>query len=300
MGMRFRKSIKIAPGVKLNLGKKSAGISIGNKYGGVSINSRTGTRARISAPGTGLSYTTSLNGGKKRSANHKPSAAHSATANVSEVNNVSVPSAAPLREQLKKTQSNLKVVTVLYPILIAVFIIAGVSAGSPFCYIIAVVLAFFRIKLRRRYLEEIPDLAQKADALDQVQTELQSLYQAEEELSNAKDAAIFFLNYDRILEASMAIQRKAPCLSTFTTEEEGKANLIESVSGKLSELMKAEFEKTYKHLFQLKTQKGIISSIDRFRAPYEANRDKMTEELLRLYDDYVVKLQGVEIPQQTT
>lgn len=60
MGLRFRKSIKIAPGVKLNLGKKSAGISIGNKYGGVSINSQTGTRARISAPGTGISYSTKI------------------------------------------------------------------------------------------------------------------------------------------------------------------------------------------------------------------------------------------------
>lgn len=56
MGLRFRKSIKIAPGVKLNLGKKSAGISIGNKYGGVSYNSKTGARARVSAPGTGMSY----------------------------------------------------------------------------------------------------------------------------------------------------------------------------------------------------------------------------------------------------
>ncbi len=56
MGLRFRKSVKIAPGVKVNLGKKSAGISVGNKYGGVSVNSKTGARARVSAPGTGLSY----------------------------------------------------------------------------------------------------------------------------------------------------------------------------------------------------------------------------------------------------
>ena len=33
MGLSFRKSVKIAPGVKLNLGKKSAGISVGGKYG---------------------------------------------------------------------------------------------------------------------------------------------------------------------------------------------------------------------------------------------------------------------------
>lgn len=60
MGTRFRKSIKIAPGVKLNLGKKSAGISIGGKYGGVSFNSKTGARARVSAPGTGISYSTKI------------------------------------------------------------------------------------------------------------------------------------------------------------------------------------------------------------------------------------------------
>ena len=65
MGFRFRKSFKIAPGVKLNLGKKSAGISVGGKYGGISCNTKTGARARVSAPGTGLSYSTSLNTSKK-------------------------------------------------------------------------------------------------------------------------------------------------------------------------------------------------------------------------------------------
>lgn len=63
MGFRFRKSFKIAPGVKFNVGKKSVGVSIGGKRAGVSFNSRTGARARVSAPGTGLSYSTKL--GKK-------------------------------------------------------------------------------------------------------------------------------------------------------------------------------------------------------------------------------------------
>ena len=49
MGFRFRKSVKIAPGVKVNFGKKSVGMSIGNRYAGVSVNSRTGARARVSA-----------------------------------------------------------------------------------------------------------------------------------------------------------------------------------------------------------------------------------------------------------
>lgn len=64
MGLRFRKSIKVAPGVKINLGKKSAGISLGGKYGGVSFNTRSGTRTRVSAPGTGISYSTKIGGQK--------------------------------------------------------------------------------------------------------------------------------------------------------------------------------------------------------------------------------------------
>jgi hypothetical protein len=60
MGLRFRKSISIAPGVRINLNKKSASVSVGNKFGGVSYNTRTGARARVSAPGTGLSYSTKI------------------------------------------------------------------------------------------------------------------------------------------------------------------------------------------------------------------------------------------------
>lgn len=66
MGLRFRKSFKIMPGVRINLSTKSAGIRIGGKHGGVSLNSRSGVRASASIPGTGLSYSTKV-GGKSRS-----------------------------------------------------------------------------------------------------------------------------------------------------------------------------------------------------------------------------------------
>lgn len=64
MGFKFRKSITIIPGVKLNIGSKSAGISIGGKYGGVSFNTRTGTRVRASVPGTGISFTEKVGGNR--------------------------------------------------------------------------------------------------------------------------------------------------------------------------------------------------------------------------------------------
>lgn len=64
MGMRFRKSVKIAPGIKANIGKKSVGISVENKYGGVNINSKTGVRGRTSIPGTGISFSESYSKAK--------------------------------------------------------------------------------------------------------------------------------------------------------------------------------------------------------------------------------------------
>lgn len=56
MGFNFRKSFKIAPGVRLNVGKKGiSSVSVGGKGARVSLGKK-GTRTTVSAPGTGLSY----------------------------------------------------------------------------------------------------------------------------------------------------------------------------------------------------------------------------------------------------
>lgn len=47
MGISFRKSFKIAPGVRMNVGKKSSSISFGNKYGRTTIS--TGSKRRKSS-----------------------------------------------------------------------------------------------------------------------------------------------------------------------------------------------------------------------------------------------------------
>ncbi|MBP1469228.1 DUF4236 domain-containing protein [Acinetobacter nosocomialis] len=56
MGFNFRKSFKIAPGLRLNVGKKGiSSVSIGGK--GVRVNfSKKGTRTNVGIPRTGLSY----------------------------------------------------------------------------------------------------------------------------------------------------------------------------------------------------------------------------------------------------
>ena len=56
MGFNFRKSLKIAPGVRLNIGKKGiSSVSVGGK--GVRVNvGKKGTRTTVGVSGTGLSY----------------------------------------------------------------------------------------------------------------------------------------------------------------------------------------------------------------------------------------------------
>ena len=67
MGLNFRKSITLLPGVKLNLNKKSAGLSFGVKGARYSINTNGQRRATVGIPGTGLSYTKTF-GNKKKDA----------------------------------------------------------------------------------------------------------------------------------------------------------------------------------------------------------------------------------------
>lgn len=73
MGLRFRKSINIIPGVRLNLSNGTPSLSVGPRGASLSIGSR-GTFANLGLPGTSLSYRTRLDraarsGGGNRTVN---------------------------------------------------------------------------------------------------------------------------------------------------------------------------------------------------------------------------------------
>ena len=59
MGFRFRKSIKLFPGIRLNLSKSGVSASIGRPGATVNISER-GTRGTVGIPGTGMSYSEQL------------------------------------------------------------------------------------------------------------------------------------------------------------------------------------------------------------------------------------------------
>ena len=65
MGIRFRRSVKILPGVRLNLNKNSTSVTFGGKGAKYTVSSTGRKTASIGIPGTGVSYVTSTGGTTK-------------------------------------------------------------------------------------------------------------------------------------------------------------------------------------------------------------------------------------------
>jgi hypothetical protein len=65
MGFRFRKRIRVAKRLYVNLSKSGTSFSIGQRGATVNLSKRRGPTLTVGAPGTGLSYQTRL--GKRRS-----------------------------------------------------------------------------------------------------------------------------------------------------------------------------------------------------------------------------------------
>lgn len=64
MGFRFQRSIRIAPGLRINLSKSGAGISAGVRGLRVGVDAKGRKYSSVGLPGTGMSYrTTGSRGG---------------------------------------------------------------------------------------------------------------------------------------------------------------------------------------------------------------------------------------------
>ncbi len=75
MALRFRRTFRVFPGVRINLSK--GGISTSFGIPGASINvGKHGVRGTVGVPGTGLSYSTNLTPKGKPSSQHSSSSAH--------------------------------------------------------------------------------------------------------------------------------------------------------------------------------------------------------------------------------
>ena len=71
--MRFRKSIKLFPGVRINLSGSGISTSVGVKGATVNIKPGRKTRATVGIPGTGLSESVNLENDAERTPRTGPS-----------------------------------------------------------------------------------------------------------------------------------------------------------------------------------------------------------------------------------
>ena len=70
MGFRLRKSIKIAPGIRLNLSKSGISASFGKRGASVNVGTR-GTYVNLGIPGSGMSFREKLGSNKQSHASSK-------------------------------------------------------------------------------------------------------------------------------------------------------------------------------------------------------------------------------------
>lgn len=101
---RFRKSIKIAPGVRLNVGKKGSSLTVGIRGASVNFGSK-GVYANVGIPGTGVSYRTKI-------------------ADASSQSSPSVPSLPPVDPSAAPADVKKRRVTWVKPRIIAIFVLA--------------------------------------------------------------------------------------------------------------------------------------------------------------------------------
>lgn len=65
MGLRFRRRVKIMPGLRLNLSRRGGSLSVGGP--GATLNLGRGKRMTVGIPGTGISYSRTLAPGDRGS-----------------------------------------------------------------------------------------------------------------------------------------------------------------------------------------------------------------------------------------
>lgn len=122
MGFKFRKSIKIAPGVKLNINKNSVGISAGTRGARFSVNSKGRATTTVGIPGSGISYSSTTNlGGSNRQSSQRS-------------NNEPSPTQGPNKPVSKKTN-----------MLITIIIIALIFFRTVFRFTIIPTILYFAV-----------------------------------------------------------------------------------------------------------------------------------------------------------
>lgn len=141
MGLRFRKSINLGGGARVNFSKSGVGYSFGTKGYRVTKTAKGKTRTTISIPNTGLSYVTESSAKKRKVANKSKT-------KLTAFKDVEV--------KRKKEEEGLKILAWISKILFAPMIILGlfVSLVEPTTGLTSVAIGVIEFLYSRNYFKK--------------------------------------------------------------------------------------------------------------------------------------------------
>ena len=283
MGLRFRKSVKLAKGVRINLGKSGASLSVGNRGGGITFGKKT--RVRASIPGTGLSYSTNL--GKSKSKKKHKSVAK---------NSVSFTSPQQLPKMPFFAQTWLIIVSGIV-LLSGVCSVAVDLLAAIICILIGGAIFVFGLYTRFSSPEAINyKKIKKALADPQVQRQIRIFDDSLKLIMESKEPATFFGRYSDAYNAAEAIRRitDAPCVHGGTASE-----VIEALNNDKVSVTNAFLDR-YSEAIRLKAfslTRGRKQKVESFKLITSEYENQMPQESIvyrdELYASMLAKLESI-------
>lgn len=161
MGLRFRKSFKVAPGVKVNLNKKSTSVTFGGKGVHKTYSSSGKKTTSVGIPGTGAYYTTSSGGGSgsKKPSSHKRISADNLdpvlTEDLSFQNNVADGSSASLDKFTTDSLKRYKITSAILSAFLFFVALIGFAGGSALATVICLIFGGITLAMSITYSKEI-------------------------------------------------------------------------------------------------------------------------------------------------
>ena len=161
MGLRFRKSFKVAPGVKVNLNKKSTSVTFGGKGVHKTYSSSGKKTTSVGIPGTGAYYTTSSGGGSgsKKPSSHKRISTDNLdpvlTEDLSFQNNVADGSSASLDKFTTDSLKRYKITSAILSAFLFFVALIGFAGGSALATVICLIFGGITLAISITYSKEI-------------------------------------------------------------------------------------------------------------------------------------------------
>ena len=161
MGLKFRKSFKVAPGVKVNLNKKSTSVTFGGKGVHKTYSSSGKKTTSVGIPGTGAYYTTSSGGGSgsKKPSSHKRISTDNLdpilTEDLSFQNNVVDSSSASLDKFTTDSLKRYKITSAILSAFLFFVALIGFAGGSALATVICLIFGGITLAISITYSKEI-------------------------------------------------------------------------------------------------------------------------------------------------